>query len=117
MKRIPDTQFIITQEKVMLKLQRASSRIIALLAIVALVGCSEAMSQSKPSKSEVRVVANEAARRVDVFVGDQPFTSYIWPDNVKKPVLNPLRTAQGTIVTRGYPQDPRPGERVDHPHH
>jgi hypothetical protein len=101
----------------MLKLQRASSRIIALLAIVALVGWSEAMSQSKSSKSDVRVVANEAARRVDVFVGDQPFTSYIWPDNVKKPVLNPLRTAQGTIVTRGYPQDPRPGERVDHPHH
>lgn len=66
--------------------------------------------------TEVRVVANEAARRVDVTVGGQPFTSYIWPDSIKKPVLYPLRTAKGTIVTRGYPLDPRPGERVDHPH-
>ncbi|MEJ7713655.1 MAG: PmoA family protein [Pyrinomonadaceae bacterium] len=35
----------------------------------------------------------------------------------KKPVLYPLRTATGTLLTRGFPMDPRPGERVDHPHH
>lgn len=65
----------------------------------------------------VTVVPNEAARRVDVLVGGQPFTSYIWPDMLKKPVLFPLRTAGGTIVTRGFPLEPRPGERTDHPHH
>jgi methane monooxygenase PmoA-like len=65
----------------------------------------------------VRLIVNEAARRVDVFVDGQPFTSYIWPDTIKKPVLYPLRTAAGAIVTRGFPLDPRPGERVDHPHH
>ena len=65
----------------------------------------------------VRVVANETARRVDVFIDDQPFSSYIWPDSIKKPVLFPLRTSKGTIVTRGFPLDPRAGERVDHPHH
>ncbi len=27
------------------------------------------------------------------------------------------RTANGTIITRGYPLEPRPDERVDHPHH
>jgi hypothetical protein len=32
-------------------------------------------------------------------------------------VLYPIRTANGTLVTRGFPLDPRPGERVDHPHH
>jgi hypothetical protein len=32
-------------------------------------------------------------------------------------VLYPVRTAKGTLVTRGFPLDPRPGERVDHPHH
>ena len=32
-------------------------------------------------------------------------------------MLYPLRAATGTPVTRGYPFDPRPGERVDHPHH
>jgi hypothetical protein len=65
----------------------------------------------------VQIVANEAGRRVDVTVDGQPFTSYIYPDRLKKPVLYPLRTAKGTLVTRGFPLDPRPGERVDHPHH
>ena len=65
----------------------------------------------------VTVTPNEAARRVDIAVGGQPFTSYIWPERLKKPVLYPIRAASGTLVTRGWPLDPRPGERVDHPHH
>ncbi len=65
----------------------------------------------------VTVVPNEASNRVDVLVDGQPFTSYIWPDTLKKPVLFPLRTASGTIITRGFPLEPRPGERTDHPHH
>jgi hypothetical protein len=28
-----------------------------------------------------------------------------------------LRTSDGILITRGWPLDPRPGERVDHPHH
>ena len=60
---------------------------------------------------------NEAAKRVDVTIDGKPFTSYIWPSTLKKPVLYPLRTAKGTLVTRGFPLDPRKGERVDHPHH
>ena len=65
----------------------------------------------------VRVVKNEAMRRVDVLVDGRAFTSYVWPESLTKPVLYPLRTAQGTIVTRGFPLEPRAGERVDHPHH
>jgi len=65
----------------------------------------------------VTVTPDEAARRVDIVIGGKPFTSYIWPDAVKKPVLDPIRGAHGTIVTRGWPLNPRPGERVDHPHH
>lgn len=69
------------------------------------------------AQSEVKIVKNEKEQRVDVMIGGQPFTSYIYPSTIKKPVLYPLRTANGTIVTRGFPLDPRPGERVDHPHH
>src|SRR6187549_305138 len=65
----------------------------------------------------VEVQVNEAAKRVDVTIDGQPFTSYIWPSTLKKPVLYPLRTAKGALVTRGFPLDPRKGERVDHPHH
>jgi hypothetical protein len=65
----------------------------------------------------IEVLKDEANRRVDVRVDGQPFTAYIWPDTLKKPVLYPIRTAKGTVVTRGFPLEPRPGERVDHPHH
>ena len=65
----------------------------------------------------VEVKVDESAKRVDITVGGDPFTSYVWPATLKKPVLYPLRTAKGTPVTRGFPLDPRPRERVDHPHH
>jgi hypothetical protein len=67
--------------------------------------------------NRIAVVAHEQDRRVDITIDGQPFTSYIWPTKLAKPVLYPLRTAKGTIITRGYPLEPRPGERVDHPHH
>src|SRR5256886_335105 len=73
--------------------------------------------QAQEQERGVRIVKNEASRRVDVFVDGQPFTSYVWPELLKTPVLYPLRTAKGTVVTRGFPLEPRPGERVDHPHH
>jgi hypothetical protein len=53
---------------------------------------------------------------VDILVGGKPFTSYIYPTTLKKPTLYPVRAASGTVVTRGFPLEPRPGERVDHPH-
>ena len=65
----------------------------------------------------VQVVADEAHQRVDITMDGKPFTSYIWPTSLKKPVLYPLVTGEGITVTRGYPLEPRPGERVDHPHH
>jgi hypothetical protein len=72
-----------------------------------------------PPESEwgVKVVPDLASNRVDVFVDGEPFTSYIWPDTLKKPVLFPLYAAGGIVVTRGWPLEPRAGERTDHPHH
>jgi hypothetical protein len=64
----------------------------------------------------VDIEERTAERRVDVTVDGQPFTSYIWPERLAKPVLYPIRTARGTPVTRGFPLESRPGERVDHPH-
>ncbi|HEX9107400.1 MAG TPA: PmoA family protein, partial [Longimicrobiales bacterium] len=69
-----------------------------------------------PDAPRVQVVRKDADRRVDVLVDGQPFTSYIYPETIKKPVLYPIRSADGTVVTRGFPLEARPGERVDHPH-
>ncbi len=74
------------------------------------------MSATKPT-DRIQVTPNESARRVDITIDGKPFTSYEWPESLSKPVLFPLRSATGIIVTRGFPLDPRPGERVDHPHH
>ena len=87
----------------------AVAAMVAGVSIYAGLGCGLAQG--------IRVVPNEAQRRVDITVDGQPFTSYIWPTSLKKPVLYPLIADGGITVTRGYPLEPRPGERVDHPHH
>jgi hypothetical protein len=60
-------------------------------------------AQQKTDKVQLVVKKNE--RKVDVLVDGQPFTSYFYPSDsiLKKPVLFPIRTAQGTMITRGYP--------------
>jgi hypothetical protein len=95
---------------------RSTTRILGLLAVFCLPITVMTLAQSS-SNDRIRVVPNEAARRVDISIDGKPFTSYIWPTTLKKPTLYPLRTADGTVITRGYPLEPRPGERVDHPHH
>jgi len=89
----------------------------AALLLVLVVTLAVAASRAPVPKARIDVTPNEAARRVDITIDGKPFTSYIWPTTLKKPTLFPLRTAKGTIVTRGYPLEPRKGERVDHPHH
>ena len=65
----------------------------------------------------ITLVDAKDKKQVDVLVDGQPFTSYVYWDNQKKPILYPLRTAKGTIVTRGFPLEKVAGERTDHPHH
>lgn len=89
---------------------------LAVMLVTAFMLCCVA-SRSDGSSDRIRVVADEPARRVDISIDGQPFTSYIWPATLAKPVLFPLRTAGGIVVTRGYPLEPRAGERNDHPHH
>jgi Methane oxygenase PmoA len=90
----------------------------ASLTLVAVAAILESLASTGPRASDrISLTVNEQARRVDISIDGQPFTAYIWPTALKKPVLYPLRTAKGTIITRGFPLEPRPGERTDHPHH
>jgi hypothetical protein len=73
-----------------------------------------AIGQQTP---RIQVVEVPGAARVDVLIDGKPFTSYLYASDQKKPTLFPLRTAKGTIVTRGFPVEPRANERADHPHH
>lgn len=87
----------------------------ALVTATILAGGVAAHASRATSAAKVLVTVHEADRKVDITVDGKPFTSYIWPTTLKKPVLFPLRSGNGTELTRGFP--PRPGERADHPHH
>jgi Methane oxygenase PmoA len=86
------------------------------IVLFAFAACCVAERQHS-SAERIRIIPNEAESRVDVVIDGQPFTSYIWPEKLAKPVLYPVRTARGTVVTRCFPLEPCPGERLDHPHH
>ena len=71
---------------------------------MAMVGIgSSAQAFAKAADHAVKVTADEAQRRVDVTIDGRPFTSYVWPSTLKKPVLFPLIAADGVTVTRGFP--------------
>jgi len=88
-------------------------RVLATLLFVPLALAAVVRTQT----ARIQVVPNAAASRVDITIDGQPFTSYVFDPAQKKPFLYPLRTARGTVVTRGFPIAPRPNERTDHPHH
>lgn len=88
------------------------------------ISCSPKKSMAENAKSEnvnakkkIELIRNDAEKKVDVMVDGELFTSYIYPNTIKKPVLYPLKTSKGTKITRGFPLEPMAGERVDHPHH
>jgi hypothetical protein len=97
-------------------LARQSTKAVASFFVIAILFLVP-LALAAPKGHGVEVIANEAARRVDITIDGKPFTTYMWPTTLKKPVLYPLVDSDGVTVTRGYPLTPLPGERVDHPHH
>jgi hypothetical protein len=88
------------------------ARLVALALTCALAGAGDAQQGQR-----IQLVEVPGASRVDVTIDGQPFTSYLYASDQKKPTLFPLRSAKGTVVTRGFPLEPRANERADHPHH
>lgn len=73
--------------------------------------------EQKKQNFSVVFVEHKSEKKIDVMIDDKLFTSYKWPEGVYKPVLHPILTSSGTIITRGFPLEPRTGERPDHMHH
>ena len=85
------------------------------LLLVAAIACSSLLfGQSKPS---IDLKINEAEKKVDVLVDGNLFTSYIYPSNIMKPVLWPVMSPAGNMLTRSYGMVNKAGDRSDHPHH
>jgi len=84
----------------------------SVLVLMVLVNCISSSSNGK-----VEFKNDEAGKKVEVYIGGKFFTSYIYPDDMEKQSLYPIVTVSGKTITRGYPMNPRPFERTDHPHH
>ena len=66
-------------------------------------------------KGQVTFVTKK--HQIDVFLGGDFVTAYRFDPAYTKPVLFPLKTPSGLILTRGFPFEELEGESRDHPHH
>ena len=69
------------------------------------------------SVAPAQVKLSEGDGKIDVAIDGKLFTTFYYGSRTPKPYLHPVRAADGTIVTRGYPMEMIEGERRDHPHH
>src|ERR1700748_1231174 len=64
-------------------------------------------------KEIVSIVKEKNENKIDIFIGQKLFTSFLYPDTLEKPVLYPIYASTGTMITRGFPLHPLPGEPTD----
>lgn len=67
-------------------------------------------------KKGFEIIERKEDKQIDVLWNGNLLTAYCYYDSVFKPFLFPVNTIDGITVTRGYPLQPRAGERTDHPH-
>ncbi|MFL5738782.1 MAG: PmoA family protein [Flavisolibacter sp.] len=75
------------------------------------------VTAASAQNSGFRFVDHPEQKQVNLEWNGKLLTAYCYYDSVRKPFLFPLNTVDGITITRGYPVEPRPGERTDHPHH
>jgi hypothetical protein len=91
---------------------------LVLLIVIFSISCGTKSSKMAQNDQGLKIefLKQETEKEVDVIIDGKLFTSYCWYDNVYKPVLYPVCTSAGTVITRGFPLKPRAGERNDHLH-
>src|ERR1700674_3364443 len=91
------------------------TRILLSLLLWPLATGTTSQSGVRPAAQPVELTRNGS--QVDVRIGGRPFTTYYVDPSVAKPYFFPLRSALGTIVTRGFPMTSDiAGEDHDEPH-
>src|SRR6056297_721186 len=68
-------------------------------------------------KQQIEIDVKQSENKADVLIDGQLFTSYIYKENTMKPVLWPVISPEGNVLTRSYPLVNKEGDRTDHPHH
>jgi hypothetical protein len=55
--------------------------------------------------------------KIDILIGGNLFTTYQYGSELTKPILYPVKSPSGILLTRRFPFEIVPGESNDHPHH
>jgi hypothetical protein len=84
------------------------------LVIAVAAACFIAVAAPVAAQVEFKNVDGD---HISVTINGEPFTDFHIGKAYPKPFLAPLRTANGLIVTRHFPQEIVAGESRDHPHH
>jgi hypothetical protein len=79
--------------------------------------CKEKPQTTSANPVEVIFINDTLNKKVEVHINGSLFTNYMYQSELPKPVLFPLKTVSGKTLTRGFPIEPKTGERIDHPHH
>ena len=69
------------------------------------------------AQNKVELKKDKNRSIINVTINNKPFTSFLFPDTLDKPVLYPIAAPDGNLVTRGFPLAPKAGDATDHPHH
>tara|TARA_Y100001972_G_scaffold127766_1_gene185744 strand:- start:4382 stop:5404 length:1023 start_codon:yes stop_codon:yes gene_type:complete len=91
------------------------------MTLALLFACTSSGNQGtqgeETQKPKIELIEKPSEEKVEVLIEGKLFTSYIYPENIKKPALWPLISQGGNELTRQFPFKKKEGERVDHPHH
>lgn len=87
------------------------------LILIIVMSSSTVLFGQKKNKEAIELKVSDSEKKVDVMVDGKLFTSYIYPENIMKPVLWPVMSPAGNMLTRSFPMINKEGDRTDHPHH
>ncbi|MDA0204760.1 MAG: PmoA family protein [Acidobacteria bacterium] len=96
------------------------SKFLSITVVVLMLGCGGGASDLQKEEAASPpdgVTLTPHDERVEVAVDGRPFTAFHYEEKWDKPFLYPLTTASGTVISRGYPIEPRAGETADHAWH
>ena len=87
-----------------------------ILYAINLICATDLFQQEFNKTSDIRFDHHEKSKQIKIYVNDRLFTAYHYHDTLRKPMFYPVYSPEGVIITRGYPLEPKPFERTDHPH-
>lgn len=87
-------------------------------ALAFLAGCTAELGVPGGTQAASKGIALELSDdRVEALLDGRPLMAFQFDSKWDKPFLYPIRTVSGLVISRGWPVEPRQGEKQDHAWH